>query len=104
MSADQLHGERLLCSQYVQEGAPVASPAEQVAEQTVRMGGISIKDLAAVLNPSTTKSLDLGQHSWSCDLLVAWHAAVSHIVTCYHVCNISLECMRCACVHCACTA
>lgn len=80
MCADQLHGEKLLCSQYVQEGAPVASPAEQVAEQTKRMSGISIKELSAVLNPSTTKSLDIGQHSWSCNLLVSQHAAVIHVV------------------------
>ncbi|DBA87577.1 TPA: LisH domain-containing protein armc9, variant 2 [Trebouxia sp. C0004] len=59
-SWDQLHGEKLLCCQYIQEGAPVAQPAEQVAEQTMRIGGISIKDLAAVLNPSTTHSLDIG--------------------------------------------
>ena len=99
MCADQLHGERLLCSQYVQEGARVASPVEQVAEQTVRMSGVSIRNMAAVLNPSTTQSLDIGQQLQ----LVGVMACSYHIVTC-HVCNISLECIQCAYVHYACTA
>ncbi|DBA71406.1 TPA: LisH domain-containing protein armc9 [Trebouxia sp. C0005] len=58
-SWDQLHGEKLLCSQYVQEGAPDALPAEQVAEQTKKMGGISIRQSSAVLNPSITRSLNI---------------------------------------------
>lgn len=57
---------RGFCAVSMFKKAPVASPAEQVAEQTSRMGGTSIKDLAAVLNPSTTQSLDIGQHSWNC--------------------------------------
>lgn len=71
MYADQLHGEKLLCSQYVQEGAPDALPAEQVAEQTKKMGGISIRQSSAVLNPSITRSLNIGQHICSCNLLVS---------------------------------
>ena len=102
MCADQLHGERLLCSLYVQDGAPVASPTEQMSEQTTRMGGTSIKEVSAVLNTFTTKSLDIGQHQLELHLVSGM--ACSCTLSCYLPSCVQhqLGMHTVACAHCFC--
>lgn len=60
-SADQLHGERLLCSQYLQEGANTEPAPQQQLQQTTTISTMNIQDMAAAKAPSMAQSIDTGE-------------------------------------------
>lgn len=75
MTADQMHGERLLSSQYVQQGDAPGQAMHKTAQLPMGMNAISIKDMAAVIVPSMSQSLDIGEHNYC-----LWNASTDHFV------------------------
>lgn len=53
-TADQLHGERLLASHYLQDQPNGMYPSQQATLQT----SVSIQDMGAVLSPDVSQSLN----------------------------------------------
>ena len=74
-TADQLHGERLLTSQYLQDQLSGMRRSQQAPLQT----SVSIGDMGAVLSPALSQSLT---QSEPCMLSTQYQQSAAHLLVC----------------------